>query len=150
MPSYQEILELYQHKPGSLLEAYHAIQEEYGCLPEEAIYAAAETFKISAARAYGAATFYSHFRVEKKAKYTVRVCVSSPCHIAGAAAILAALEEKLGIKAGEITPDSRFALEPCACVGQCQGTPVITINGKPFTNANPENLEEILAPYRGD
>ena len=145
MPTYQEILKLYQNQPGGLLEAYHAIQKEYGCLPEEAICAAAEAFKTSAARAYGVAAFYSHFRIEKKARYTIRVCVSPPCHIAGAENTLAALEEKLGIKSGEVTSDGRFALEPCACVGQCQKSPVITINGTPLTAPDPQDLSQILS-----
>ncbi|MEA4926682.1 MAG: NAD(P)H-dependent oxidoreductase subunit E, partial [Syntrophomonadaceae bacterium] len=58
MADYQEIISSYQDLPGGIIEAYHAIQKEYGYIPEDAIAAAAQAFDIPKAEAYGVATFY--------------------------------------------------------------------------------------------
>ena len=61
---------------------------------------------------------------------------------------IAALEKELNIKMGETTPDGKFALEFAECVGQCQATPVITINSKPYLDVTPDKIAGILAEYK--
>lgn len=130
---------------GGLIEAYHAIQREYNYIPEEAITEAARVFSIPVAEAYGVATFYSYFKIGKRGRYVIRLCESSPCHIAGAAEVVAALEKELGIKMGETTPDGKFTLEFTECVGQCQSTPVITINSQPVRDVTADKIPGILS-----
>jgi NADH-quinone oxidoreductase subunit E len=142
---YQEILAKYADMPGGMIEAFHAIQEELSYLPEEAIVAAAQVFGQPVAQAYGVATFYSMFSVKPRGKNVIRICESAPCHVAGAAEVVSALEKELGISMGSSTNDGLFALEFTECVGQCQGTPVITINGKPYVDVTPAKISGILA-----
>jgi NADH-quinone oxidoreductase subunit E len=148
MADYQEIISKYQNVPGGIIEAYHAIQREYSYIPEEAVIACAKAFNMPVAKAYGVATFYSYLKVGKRGKYVIRICESAPCHVAGAAEVVAALEKELGIKMGETTPDGKFTLEFTECVGQCQATPVITINSKPYGDVTPEKIPAILAEYK--
>ncbi|ADI00923.1 MAG TPA: NADH-quinone oxidoreductase subunit NuoE [Syntrophothermus lipocalidus] len=148
MVDYKAIIAKYKDLPGGIIEAYHAIQKEQSFIPEEAIIAAAEAFNIPVKDAYGVATFYSMFSVKTRGKNVIRICESAPCHIAGAAQVVAALEKELGIKMGETTPDGKFTLEFTECVGQCQATPVITINGKPYGDITPEKIPAILAEYK--
>ncbi|CFY06130.1 NADH-quinone oxidoreductase subunit E-like [Syntrophomonas zehnderi OL-4] len=148
MANYQEIIDTYKDLPGGLIEAYHAIQREYSYIPEEAVFAAAQAFNIPKAEAYGVATFYSYLKVGKRGKNVIRICESAPCHIAGADKVVAALEKELGIKMGESTADGVFALEFAECVGQCQATPVITVNCKPYFDVTPEKIPTILAEYK--
>ncbi|NMA63660.1 MAG: NAD(P)H-dependent oxidoreductase subunit E [Syntrophomonadaceae bacterium] len=147
MMDYKEIMAPYQDLPGGIIEAFHAIQKEQSYLTEDAIIAAAELFEIPVKDAYGVATFYSYFSVNSRGRNVIRICESAPCHIAGANEVIAALEKELGIKMGESTPDGKFALEFAECVGQCQATPVITINGKPYGDVNAEKIPAILAEY---
>ncbi|MFY9119249.1 MAG: NAD(P)H-dependent oxidoreductase subunit E [Syntrophomonadaceae bacterium] len=141
----REIIARYQDKPGGLIEAYHAIQDEFNYLPQEAIREASLAFGISEAQAYGVATFYSYLSVEKRGKYIIRMCESAPCHVAGADELLKALEKTLGIEVGQTTPDGKFTLELAECVGQCQETPVITINSVPYTDMSPDKISAVLA-----
>ncbi|MGI6684542.1 MAG: NADH-quinone oxidoreductase subunit NuoE [Bacillota bacterium] len=138
----------YTSVEGGIIEAFHAVQNEINYLPEEAILAAAEIFKISVKEAYGVATFYSYFSTKPRGKYIIRICESAPCHIAGADQVVQTLENELGIKMGETTSDGKFTLEFAECVGQCQDTPVITINGKPFGGVTKDSVVEILSNYR--
>lgn len=130
----QTIIERYSNKQGGLIEAYHALQKEFNYLPEAAISKAARAFKVSEAQAYGVATFYSYLSLKKRGRYIIRICESAPCYIEGADDIIKAFEEKLGIKVGETTADEKFTLELTECVGQCQETPVITVNSIPSEN----------------
>lgn len=148
MPDYKAIISKYAKTEGGLIQAFHAVQDEMNYLPEEAIAAAAEVFGIPVKEAYGVATFYSFFSTKPRGKYIIRICKSAPCHIAGADAVIKALESHLGISMGETSADGKFTLELTECVGQCQETPVITVNGKPYLNVCPKCIPGILAEYK--
>ncbi len=147
MADFKEIIGAYKDLPGGIIEAYHAVQKEYSYIPEEAVFYAAEVFDMPKAKAYGVATFYSYLKVGKRGKNVIRICESAPCHVAGAAEVIAALEKELGIKMGETTADGKFTLELTECVGQCQGTPVITVNSKPYVDVSADQVAAILAEY---
>ena len=148
MANYQDIIANYKDKKGGIIEAYHALQREFNYIPHEAVAEAARVFGVSEAQAYGVATFYSYLSVEKRGKYIIRMCESAPCHVAGADKVLKAMEDYLGIKVGETTADGKFTLELCECVGQCQATPVITVNSQPVFNVSAEKIPEILSAYK--
>ena len=148
MSEYQEIFDQHKDIPGGIIQAYHAIQDCYGYIPEEAVTAAAKAFKVPKAQAYGVATFYSYFRVGKRGRNVIRICESAPCHIAGADEVIKALEQELGNKIGATTADGRGTLEFAECVGQCQSTPVITVNSKPYANVTADSIAAILAEYK--
>jgi NADH-quinone oxidoreductase subunit E len=145
---YKGIIAKYKDVPGGIIEAFHAVQKQFNYLPEEAIVEAAKIFNVPVAEAYGVATFYSYLSVEPRGKNVIRICESAPCHIAGADEVVAALERELGIMMGETTDDGKFTLEYTECVGQCQATPVITVNGKPYAGVSPAQIAAILAEYR--
>jgi len=96
--TYQDIIAKFKDVPGGMIEAFHAIQKEFSYLPEEAVAEAAQVFDVPAANAYGVATFYSMFSIEPRGKIVIRICESAPCHIAGAAEVVAAMERELGIQ----------------------------------------------------
>ncbi len=146
--SYKEIIAKYAEVPGGIIEAFHAVEKELSFLPEEAIAEAARVFKVPAAEAFGVASFYSMFSTKARGKNVIRLCESAPCHVAGAAEVVAAIEKELGIRMGESTNDGLFALEFTECVGQCQATPVITINSKPYLDVTPAIIPNILAEYK--
>jgi NADH-quinone oxidoreductase subunit E len=49
---------------------------------------------------------------------------------------------------GETTADGKFTLEFTECVGQCQATPIITINSKPYEDMSAEKIPAVLAEYK--
>lgn len=148
MANYKDLIADYKDKKGGIIEAFHAIQSEYNYIPNEALVEAAHVFGVSEAQAYGVATFYSYFSVERRGKYIIRMCESAPCHVAGADQVLDALKNYLGIEVGQTTADGKFTLEVTQCVGQCQETPVITINSKPVYDVRVEQIPAILAAYK--
>lgn len=148
MSNYTDIINSCIDKKGGIIEAYHALQNEFNYIPREALAEAAGMFGISQAEAYGVATFYSYLSVEKRGKYIIRMCESAPCHVAGADEVVRAIERELGIGVGETTADGKFTLELTECIGQCQATPVITVNSEPVFDVTPQQVPGILKAYK--
>jgi NADH-quinone oxidoreductase subunit E len=146
--NYKDIIDDCKSTKGGIIEAFHALQKEFNYIPQEALTEAARVFGLSEAQAYGVATFYSYLSVEKRGKYIIRMCESAPCHVAGADEVIKAMENYLGIKVGETTADGKFTLELCECIGQCQATPVISVNSKPIFNVTAQQIPEILGQYK--
>ena len=148
MANYKDIIDNCKSTKGGIIEAFHALQKEFNYIPQEALTEAARVFGLSEAQAYGVATFYSYLSVEQRGKYIIRMCESAPCHVAGADEVIKAMEDYLGIKVGETTADGKFTLELCECIGQCQATPVISVNSKPIFNVTARQIPEILGQYK--
>jgi NADH:ubiquinone oxidoreductase subunit E len=126
----REIVSGYKGKKGVLIHVFEDIQEEFGYLPEEALKVVSQELGISLAEIYGAATFYTRFYFAPRGKNIVRVCTGTACHVRGAARILAKLEDGLGLKDGETSPDLKYTLETVSCVGCCALAPVVVVNDK--------------------
>ena len=124
-----EILDRYGRDGAKLVPILQAVQEEYRYLPEEVMTFVATALDIPPARVYGVATFYSHFALEPKGKYVVRICDGTACHVKGSQDIADALVESLKLPKGRTTtPDMLFTLETVSCLGACGLAPAVVIN----------------------
>ncbi|CQR72493.1 NADP-reducing hydrogenase subunit HndA [Sporomusa ovata DSM 2662] len=141
------ILTKWQGLKGALIPVLQEAQEAYGYLPREIIQAIAVELKIPVSQIYGVVTFYSQFHLNPRGKNIIRVCQGTACHVRGAKAILAALEDKLQIKAGGTTPDLTFTLETVACIGACGLAPVLMINDDTHGRLTPDSIPKLLAQY---
>jgi len=142
-----EIIAEFKGVKDGLLPALHAIDAEYRAIPEEALVKLSQALSIPISQVYGVASFYAKFAVGQRGKNIIRFCESAPCHIAGAADLIAAIEKYLGIKIGETTADGKFTLEYTECVGMCQSAPVFTINEQPYINVTIKEIPEILSRF---
>lgn len=144
----KEIIKTYQGTPGALMPVMQQAQDLYGYLPVEVQTMIAEGLDIPLEHIYGVATFYSQFTLNPKGKYQISVCLGTACYVKGAGSIIDKLSEKLGIEPGGITPDGKFSLEACRCLGACGLAPVMTINGVVYGKLTVDQLDEILAQYK--
>lgn len=141
------IIAKFQGINGGLIPALQSIDAEYRSIPEEAIVNLSQMLEIPVSKVFGVATFYAKFKIGQRGKNIIRFCQSAPCHISGAAEVIAALEKELGIKVGETTKDQKFTLEKTECVGWCNCGPIFTINEQPYFNITAEKIPEILAQF---
>ena len=111
------ILDNAEGQRGVLIAVLQRVQEKVGYLPEDAMKMIAERFSLSLTNVYGVASFYKHFHFKPRGKNVVKVCTGTACHVRGAKAVLSEMENKLGIKEGETTPDLSVTLETGGCVG---------------------------------
>ena len=138
-----------EHKgQGLMIAALQKAQEIYGYLPEAVQQIIADGMGVPLEKVYGVATFYAQFALSPKGVYNVSVCLGTACYVKGAAAILNAVEQKLGIVPGAITPDGKFSLDSCRCVGACGLAPVMMINNDVYGRLTPDQVGPILDMYK--
>ena len=102
---------------------------------------------ISVAEIYGVVTFYSFFSLQPKGKYVIGCCLGTACYVKGSGLILEELQNQLGIQNGECTPDQKFSLDACRCVGACGLAPVMLVNDDVYGRLTPDQVKGILAKY---
>ena len=136
--------------PGALMPVMHEAQNIYGYLPAEVQTVIAEKLGIPLAEVYGVATFYSRFSLSPKGKHQISVCLGTACYVKGSDKILSALEKELKITCGECTPDGKFSIDSCRCVGACGLAPVMIIDGEVYGRLNPADVAAILDGYMKD
>lgn len=132
------------YRPDGLIEALHITQEVFGYLDDEALTYVGESMGVAPSKAYGVATFYSHFMLKPQGEHTCTVCAGTACYINGAAGLLAAIEEALGVKPGETTPDNKISVLKARCFGCCSMAPVVTIDSEVHGTVTPATLVSLL------
>lgn len=143
------IFDRYENNDRSnLIAVLQDIQNEYGYLPENMIEEVSAFFCIPVSTVYGVATFYNQFRLKPLGKNLIKVCRGTACHVKNSANILIALENELGIKAGQTTRDKLFTLETVACIGACSIAPVISINDEYFGRLTTREIPKILNRFK--
>ncbi len=138
-----------EHKDdkGALMPILQKAQEIYGYLPLEVQSIIAEALDIPVEKVYGVVTFYAQFSINPKGRYKISVCLGTACYVKGSGDVYNKLMEKLGIKGGEITPDGRFSLDACRCIGACGLAPVLTVNEDVYGRLTVDDIDRILAKY---
>ena len=134
-------------QPGALMPIMQKAQEIYGYLPIEVQTMISDRTGIPLEKIYGIATFYAQFALAPKGSYRCSVCLGTACYVKGAQAVYDKLSELLGIHEGECTPDGKFSLEACRCVGACGLAPVMMINDDVYGRLTPDMLQGILDKY---
>ncbi len=132
---------------GSLMPILQKAQDIYGYLPIQVQTMISDETGISLEKIYGVATFYSQFSLQPKGQYQISVCLGTACYVKGAGALVTKLEEILGISNGECTPDGKFSLDSCRCVGACGLAPVMLINEDVYGRLVVDDIPGIIAKY---
>jgi NADH:ubiquinone oxidoreductase subunit F (NADH-binding) len=127
-----------------LIEHLHRIQDRYGHLSDGHLLALATELGLTAAEVYEVATFYHHFDVVKDgetppAELTVRVCDSVACEMAGSAALLDRLRDRLG---------DRVRVVAAPCIGRCEGAPAAFVGHNVVESATVEAVEGVVLEER--
>ena len=136
----------HQFKHDALIEVLHKAQELFGFLEDDLLLFVASKLKLPASRVYGVATFYHFFTLKPQGAHTCVVCMGTACYVKGADKVLAAVEEKVKIKAGETTPDNQLSLLTARCIGACGIAPAVVYDGVVTPRQTPETA---LAHVKG-
>ena len=140
----EPIFEEFQEQKGALIPVLQRAQDIYGYLPAKVLEEISKRMHVPLSQVYGVATFYSQFYLTRRGRHVVRQCDGTACHVRGAAKIIRAVEQELGIKAGETTPDYRITFEVVYCLGSCGLAPTAMIDDKVYGRLVPEKMLEIL------
>jgi NADH-quinone oxidoreductase subunit E len=113
---------------SAIIPILYLVQQRYGYVTGEGMELAAEILGITPAYVDSVASFYTMLYRQPVGKYVLQVCRTLPCALMGAEEIIACLQERLGIKPGETTPDRLFTLETVECLAACHVAPLMMVN----------------------
>jgi NADH-quinone oxidoreductase subunit E len=141
----QRLLERYPTRRAVMLPALHLAMREFPYIDDAVCQAVADLLQVPMVDVKGVATFYSLFPTEPQGKYRLEVCINLACSLKGARHCLRYLEDKLGIKAGDTTPDGRFTLRGMECLAACDKAPMMHINNEVMhTHLTEAKLDQLL------
>jgi len=136
----EEVLARYAGQKGALIPVLQKAQAIYGYLPPEVLQRIADRLSISVSRAYGVATFYAQFYLDKRGRHSLRICDGTACHVKGAPELLTAVEDEYGIGPDATTGDGGLTLEIVYCMGSCALAPVAVLDGQVVGRMKRETL----------
>ncbi|MDE2183709.1 MAG: formate dehydrogenase subunit gamma [Alphaproteobacteria bacterium] len=139
-----EVIRAHQHIEAATLPILHALQDAFGCVPEEAIPLIADALNISRAEVHGVISFYHEFRSKPPGRHVLKLCRAEACQAMGGDILATAAEAKLSVHFGETSPDGAVTLEPVYCLGLCACAPSALLDGKPLGRLDRERLERII------
>lgn len=133
-------------KSSAVMAALRIAQEQNGgWLTNDLMDAVAEYLDMPAIAVYEVATFYSMYELKPVGRHKICICTNISCMLCGSDKIVEHLENKLGIKMGETTPDGKFTLKEVECQGACIGAPMFELNKEFYEYLTPAKVDEILA-----
>lgn len=133
---------------GALLPILHALQEEMGYVPPEAVPLLAAELNLSTAEVHGVVTFYRDFRSTPPGRVTVRVCRAEACQAVGAQALLEHATVTLGVETGATSADGSVTLDEVFCLGNCALGPAVQVGDRLHGRVTPARLDALLGPAR--
>jgi NADH:ubiquinone oxidoreductase subunit E len=138
------ILAKFRNVDGALLPMLHAVQEEYGYVPPEAVQAIARALRATAPQVYAVITFYSEFRTKPRGEHVLGICRGPACRLLGAVEIERHVERRLGVRVGETTAENLVTLETVACLGICGLAPAIAVGHEPAGRIDEAAINAII------
>jgi len=136
------------HKAAAIMPVLDIAQRQHGWLPISAMHKVAEACDVARMRVYEVATFYTMYNRSKVGKYHLQICTTTPCALRGADEHVKFIEKKLGIHAGQITPDGLFSMIEVECLGACVNAPMIQINDDFYEDLTLKDTEDILNDFK--
>ena len=144
----------YPNRQALVLPTLHIAQRDFGFVSDEVIHLVAQEVGVTPSAVQEVASFYTLYRRKAVGEYIIQVCRTLSCHLRGATRVIDYLEQKLGIKLGETTPDGKFTLATAECLASCGSAPMFQVTARDYSlNAYYENLteariDEILSELR--
>jgi NADH-quinone oxidoreductase subunit E len=131
---------------SAVLSALRAAQEQnHGFLTPELMDAVALHLQLPPIQVYEVASFYSMFETHPCGRHHVSVCTNISCMLRGGEDIQAHVERKLGIRAGQSTPDGRIFLKrEEECLAACTGAPMMMVDHVFHEHLTPEKVDQVL------
>lgn len=137
-----------KHDRSGLMTLLQKVQSKYQRISSYAMQVIADVLDIHPVEVYSIVTFYSFLDDKPKGRFVIRLCQTISCDMTGKGRIERQLENELGIKFGETTPDGKFTLEYTNCLGMCDRGPAMLVNDQVFTQLTPEKAHEIIEKCR--
>jgi NADH-quinone oxidoreductase subunit E len=129
---------------SAILPILHLAQAEWGWVSPAVMDYVGGILGIQAIEVYEVATFYTMFHLEPVGKHVIEYCRTGPCCLMGGEEVYAHLRERLGIEAGQTTPDGQFTIKEVECLAACGWGPCFQIREKYYLHLDQAKVDTIL------
>ncbi len=142
------LLKQHDGDKGNVMIVLQKTQEIFGYIPEPCVKIIADRLGLEDSEVYGIITFYSQFTLTPKAKYNIDICLGTACYVLGSQTVMDRVLKKLNVKEGQMTPDGKWIVTTCRCLGCCGLAPAITINGEVYGKLKADDIDKIIDSYK--
>lgn len=133
---------------GPLLPMLHAIQAEWGHVPQAAVPVLANVLNLGRAEVHGVISFYHDFRDHPAGRHILKICRAEACQSMGGAAMAAGVLDRLGVDWHGTTADGAVTVEPVYCLGLCACGPAAMLDGQLMGRVDGDRLVTALEAAR--
>ncbi len=130
-----------------LIPLLHEIQGKAGWISRDAMQEAASYLHLPLSKVLEVVTFYTMFNTKPVGKKHIQVCTNVACFLRGADQLVASLEKRLGVHAGETTADQRYTLSEVECLAACGTAPCMQVNDDYHENLTEESLKTLMDKF---
>jgi NADH-quinone oxidoreductase E subunit len=140
----EELKRRYPTTQALTLPVLWMVQEQEGYISEASMREVAELLQVSFAHVLGVVTFYTMFQRQPTGRHHIEVCTNVSCMLRGSKKIMEHLEQRLGVKCGETTPDKKVTLSETECMGACGYAPMLAIGEEYHEHLTAEKVDRLL------
>ena len=143
-----DILKDHKGMEGALLPILHAVQAEFGYVPQEVLPIIAKDLNISRAEVHGVVSFYHDYREKPAGRHVIKLCRAEACQAMGGDDVAAHVQKTLGVNWHETTADGAVTLDPVFCLGLCACGPAAMVDGKLVARVDTARMDSILGTMK--
>ena len=146
IPEFEKLRERFPEgfESSLVLPCVRRIQEDRGYVADSDIEELAAYLGVPQIQIEEVLSFYTQFRRKPIGRWHLQFCHNVSCSMNGAERILAHVEQRLGIKPGQTTPDGRYTLSTAECLGSCGTAPMMMVNDGYHENLTCAKVDELL------
>jgi NADH-quinone oxidoreductase subunit E len=137
----------YRTKRGAAPESLKIVQKRRRWISDASLEDVARHLDMTTDELDSIATCYNFIFRKPVGRHIIVVCDGVTCWMLGYERILEHLKHRLNVTVGQTTGDGRFTLLPGACLGACDKSPVMLVDGDLHVELTPEKVDEILERY---
>ena len=143
-----EIIAAHTRGDGPLLPMLHALNREFGHIPDDAVAPVATALNLTRAEVHGVISFYHDFKRAPQGRRVLKLCRAEACQAAGGDEVVARAEKLLGIRMGETTADGQVTLEATYCLGLCPVGPSAMLGERVIGRIDEARVDDLVAEAR--
>lgn len=140
----EELRKRYPTSQALILPVLWIVQEQEGYISEDSMKHVASLLNVPFGQILGVVSFYTMLQKKRTGKNHIEVCTNVSCMLCGSEKILQHIEKRLGIKAGETSPDQKWTLSEAECMGSCGNAPMLAIGDEYYENLTIEKVDELI------
>jgi formate dehydrogenase subunit gamma len=133
---------------GPLLPIFHAVQDEFGFVPQESLPVIAEALNLSRAEVHGVMSFYHDYRSHPTGRHVLKLCRAEACQAMGGDDLADKVKKLLGVDFHQTTLDGAVTLEPVFCLGLCSCAPAAMLDGAIHGRLDAQAVEALVQEAR--